>query len=136
MFAEVPIVIAVTREGVEFDFAEPVSMFMLVVSRDSNVVWELVADEGNMVGDEAVSVAPIQADPELPEVVRYGEVQFLSRALDGLPLTTPISLVRYGVIPRGYRESLPAEQLIPGRYSIMAVSAQGRASGEFDVLTA
>jgi len=130
------VAIAVSSDDVEFRFAEAVSLFMLIVSRGDEIVWELVANEGNMVeaGEGSFSITPIdQGAPEMLEMANQAEVMFLARVREGPPLTTPISLVRYGVIPRGYREASPAQQLAPGRYGFIAMSAQGQAAGEFDV---
>jgi hypothetical protein len=134
MLPSVPVAIDVTSDAVEFRFGEAVSIFMLVVSRDSEVVWEVVASEGNMVEAAEVTITPLeQATPEMLEMARQAEVLFLARVQEGPPPTTPVSAVRYGVLPRGYRETAPARALMPGRYDLMGMCARGQISGHFDV---
>jgi hypothetical protein len=133
MLPTVPTTIEVTSDSVEFRFAEAVSLFLLVVSRDAEVVWELVAGEGNSVEAE-VTITPVeQATPEMLEMVHQAEMLFLARVQDDHPPTTPVSAVRYGVLPRGYREAAPARPLVSGRYELTGMSAQGQISGGFDV---
>jgi hypothetical protein len=130
----VPIAIEVATDFVDFRFAEPVSLFMLAVSRDAEVVWELVANEGNVVEGGEVTITPVeQATPQMLENVQQAEVLFLARVRESPPLTTPVLVVRYGVLPNGYRESAAARALTPGRYELIGMCAQGHISGEFDV---
>jgi hypothetical protein len=134
MFAKVPVTAAVTGTTVEFRFAGPVSIFMLVVSRGDEVAWELLANEGQTVEGAVVSVTPLdQATPEMLEGAHRAEENFLMRVREGPPPTTPVSHVRYGEAPQGYSERFPAEKLVPGRYDFTAMCAQGHASGQFDV---
>ena len=134
MFPEVPVAIDTTGGHVEFRLDGLVSIFMLVVSRDDEVVWELLAEEGETVEGGVVSVTPLeQATPEMLEMVHMAEASFLTRMREGPPPTTPVSRVRYGVAPQGYRERSPARELAPGRYDVTAMCAQGQATGEFDV---
>jgi hypothetical protein len=134
MFPKVAVAITVTSEYVDFGFAEPVSIFLLVVSRGAEVVWEVVANEGNTVEGGEVSVTPLdQATPEMLNMVQQAEVLFLARVSAGPPLTRPVSTVRYGVIPPGYRENAPARQLAPGKYELTGMCAQGHVQGELDV---
>ena len=136
MLPELPVAIDVTGENVEFRFAGMVSIFMLVVSRNDEVVWELVANEGQRAEavEGSVSITPLeQATPEMLEMVHRAEENFLTRMREGPPPTTPLSHVQYGHVPPGYREGVPARTLVPGRYDFTAMCAQGHASGEFDV---
>src|SRR5215813_3985632 len=134
MFPEVPVAIDPAGGHVEFRFEGPVSIFMLVVSRDDEVVWELLAQEGETMEGGVVSVTPLeQATPEMVEMARRVEENFFARMREGPPPTTPVSRIRYGVAPQGYRERSPARELSPGRYDFTAMCAQGQASGEFDV---
>ncbi len=134
MFPEVPVAIDATGGHVEFRFEGPVSIFMLVVSRDDEVVWELLAEEGKTVEGGLMSITPLeQAAPEMLEMVSRAEESFFARMREGPPPTTPVSRVRYGEAPQGYRERSPARELAPGRYDFTAMCAQGQASGEFDV---
>ena len=136
MLSEVSVEVRATGNGVEFRFPGEVSMFMLVVSGNDAVVWELVANEGHeeeMV-EGSVSITPLEkATPEMLEMLRRAAENFTALVREGPPLTTPISRVRYGVVPLGYREKAPAKGLIPGRYDLTAMFVQGHASGEFDV---
>ncbi len=136
MLPEVSVAIVVSRENVEFRFAAPISIFILVVSRDHEVVWELKAASGQQ--EERTQgvgfVVPLElATPQMLTMVGQAEQAFMARVHDGPPLTTPVSLVRYGQVPVGYREEASAQKLAPGRYDLMAVCAQGHVSSEFDV---
>ncbi len=136
MLPEVPVEIAVMGESVEFRFPEAVSMFMLVVSRDDEVLWEVVANEGQRetAVEGSVSITPLaEATPEMLEMLRRAEENFLALVRESPPLTTPISSVQYGKVPEGYREEAPARKLRAGHHDFTAMFAQGRASGEFDV---
>ena len=134
MLPEVPVAVDATGGHVEFRFEGPVSIFMLVVSRDDEVVWELLAEKGETVEGGVVSITPIeQAPPEMLEMAQRAEANFLRQMREGPPPTRPVSIVRYGIAPQGYRERFPARELAPGRYDVGGMSAQGQLTGEFDV---
>jgi hypothetical protein len=140
MLPEVPVAVDTTGGNVEFRFEAPLSIFMLIVSHNDEVVWELLAEQAQeryTPEFEMVSITPVeQAPPEMLEMVRQAEQNFLSRMREGPPATALVSRVRYGTVPRGYRERSPAVALTPGRYDFTFMCAQGQASGEFDVPTA
>ena len=137
MFARVEMDATVTQGEVVFRFPSPVSVVVLFVQRlEGEAVWHLMASEMVTVppGDGVFSAIPIsEAPPELLEMARLAEERALKQLRERGPLKIPISEIRYGVVPTGYKQEAVATALEPGEYEASVVTEQGEGGVRFRV---
>lgn len=98
-------------------------------------MWEIVAGEMQSWGAVgSFSAVPIvEAPPEMLTMLRRAQADADANLKEKGPFKAPIAAVRYGALPSGYREEVPARVLGPGAYHLLLFSEQGQISKAFDV---
>jgi hypothetical protein len=134
MFREVAVTVEVGSARATFEFALPLSILGLVVTQDDATVWEFEAVEFRpMVPGEIQAWRIDEAPPEVLEMLKMAQSRLDRRLQDAGPLKPPIRAITYGAVPPGFRETVPAQALSPGRYHLSVSAEQGRCAHHFEV---
>ena len=138
MFRRIDITVNIGVEIV-FEFAEPVSLTSVTVAcpATEEIEWELINDGFKPVevtAESSFQVWPIDQAPEwaLKALQQVSEREAKRIETKG-PYFATRQTLKYGEVPRGYREDLPAKKLSPGRYTVTVFAEQGSAAASFEV---
>ena len=136
MFREIPISVSV-GENVAFRFGRPLSVELLVVANAAEeILWEFIAEEfqPSIVTDGSFQSWPIdEAPPEVLAMLATVEERLDRELEERGPRKPPLTEIRYGVLPFGYREKSPPLPLKPGEYNVLVFAEQGQGASRFTV---
>jgi hypothetical protein len=125
--------------GITFHFAEPLSITSVTVAfpATEEIEWELINDAFKPVevsGESSFQTWPVD---EAPEWALKALEEILQREAKRIETQGPYfptrRTLKYGEVPAGYREDLPAKKLAPGKHSLTVFAEQGNASTFFEV---
>ena len=141
MLPEVSVDVELQGGEATFRFTPPVSILVLMVSdAHDELAWQLTAGDvqavpaGEGTFTATFTAVPIaEAPPELLEMLRQAEANFMNRIRERGPTKPPIALIRYGVVPPGCTQEVLARKLSPGEYEVSVVAEQGQGAARFSV---
>jgi hypothetical protein len=138
MFKRIDVAVTVGTD-VLFRFAEPLSITSVTVAcpATEEIEWDLINDAFKPVevsGTSSFQIWPIDQAPkwvlEALEEISEREAKRIETLGPELPTR---STLKYGEVPPGYREDLPAKRLAPGKYTVTIFAEQGTAAASFEV---
>ena len=138
MFRKIDITVTVD-DDVTFRFAEPLSITSVTVAcpATEEIEWELINDAFKPVdvsSESSFQVWPIDQAPEWAlQAVEQISQREAKRIKEKGPYFPTRKTLKYGEVPPGYREDLPAKKLPPGKYTLTVFAEQGSASTFFEV---
>jgi hypothetical protein len=138
MFREIGVTVTFD-DGITFHFAEPLSITTVIVAfpATEELEWELIDDALKPVevaGESSFQSWPIDQAPEwaLKALEEISQREATRIETEG-PYSPARETLKYGEVPPGYREDLPAKELAPGRHTLTVFGEQGNAATFFDV---
>ena len=139
MFKKIAVDVIVA-DGITFRFAEPLSITSVTVScpQTEEIEWELIHDAfkaaGNDIIESSFQVWQVEQAPAwaLKAIEEISEREAKRIETEGPYFPTREEL-KYGDVPEGYREDLPAKKLVPGKYTLIIFAEQGTAAASFEV---
>lgn len=126
-------------EDITFRFAEPLSITSVTVACPATeaIEWELINDAFKPVEVSSESSSQMWPIDQAPEWALEALEQISQREARRIETQGPyfptLQTLKYGEVPPGYREDLPAKKLAPGKYTLTVFAEQGSGFTFFEV---
>ena len=125
-------------DTIVFRFTPPLSIITLFVGdATGETLWQFIADEFESVETSSVGTFrswPIdEAPPEMLAILNGMQARADRELAERGPRKPPLSAVRYGVLPEGYRDQCVAAPLSAGGYNALVMGEQGQGSATFTI---